>query len=105
MTQLIVLSALVALALLGWFAGRGKARLFEKDKISTWSRPEYHAAHLALWIAIPALIGWFVWSAIAPGLVDAALMALPIAQQLPASDFERASLLAEAHALASNPDA
>jgi phosphate transport system permease protein len=105
MTQFAVLSALVALALVGWFAGRGKARLFEKDKITTWSRPEYHAAHLALWIIVPALIGWIVWSAIAPGLVDAALMGMPVAQQLPASDFERASLLAEAHALASNPDA
>ena len=40
-----------------------------------------------------------------PSLVDAALAAMPVAQQLPVSGFERASVLAEARALVVNPDA
>ena len=105
MIQLVILSALAALALSGWFTGRSKARMFTRDKVSAWSRPQYHGAHLALWILVPGILAWLVWSAIAPGLVDAALMTMPIAQQLPVTDFERASVLAEAHALAANPDA
>lgn len=105
MIQLAILSALVALVLVGWFTARGKARLFARDGVTTWSRPEYHAAHLVLWILVPALVGWLAWSALVPSLVDAALAALPVAQNLPASEFERASVLAEARALAANPDA
>ena len=91
MIQLVILSALAALALSGWFTGRSKARMFTRDKVSAWSRPQYHGAHLALWILVPGILAWLVWSAIAPGLVDAALMTMPIAQQLPVTDFERAS--------------
>jgi phosphate transport system permease protein len=105
MIQLAIFLALAALAFSGWFAARARARLFARDKVSTWSRPEYHASHIALWIIIPALIAWFAWNAIAPGLVDAALTALPVAQQLPAAGMERATILAEARAIAANPDA
>ncbi len=105
MIQFAILSALVALAVVGWIIARGKARMFVRDGVSTWSRPEYHAAHLALWIVVPALAGWLVWSAIMPSLVDGALAALPLAKQLPASGFERASIFAEARMLADNPNA
>ncbi len=105
MIQLAILSALAALVLVGWFSARGKARLFARDGVTTWSRPEYHAAHLVLWILVPALLGWLAWSAIMPSLVDAALAAMPVAQQLPVSGFERASVLAEARALVVDPDA
>jgi len=105
MIQSAFLTAIVAFACVGWITARGKARLFAREGLSTWSRPEYHAAHLVLWIVVPALLGWLVWSAIMPSLVEAALATLPVAQQLPASEFERASVLAEAHALAANPDA
>jgi phosphate transport system permease protein len=105
MIQLAILSALAALALIGWFAARSKAKLFVRDKVSTWSRPEYHAAHIAMWIVVPALIGWFAWSAFSPVLVDAAVTALPVAKDLPAAGFERSSILAEARALAADPAA
>ena len=68
MIQLAILSALVALVLVGWFTARGKARLFARDGVTTWSRPEYHAAHLVLWILVPALVGWLAWSALVPSL-------------------------------------
>jgi phosphate transport system permease protein len=105
MIQLAILSALAALALVGWFTARGKARMFARDGVSTWSRPEYHAAHLVLWIVVPALAGWLAWNAIMPSLVESALLTMPAAQQLPASVMERDSLLAEARALATNADA
>jgi phosphate transport system permease protein len=105
MIQLAILTALVALAVVGWITARSKARLFARSGLSTWSRPQYHAAHLVLWIVVPALLGWLVWNAIMPSLVDGALASLPVAQQLPTSEFERASVLAEARALAANADA
>jgi phosphate transport system permease protein len=105
MIQFAILTALAALACVGWIIARGKARLFARDGVTTWSRPEYHAAHLVLWIVVPALIGWVVWGAIMPSLVEGALAAMPVAQQLPASEFERATVIAEAQALAANPDA
>jgi phosphate transport system permease protein len=105
MIQLAILSALVALAIVGWFTARARASLFQREKLATWSRPNYHAAHLVLWIVVPALIVWAIWNLITPAFVDGALSALPVAQQLPASEFERATILAEARALAANPDA
>ena len=105
MINTIILLALAAFGLLGWFAARSKARLFTADRKTSYSRPEYHAWHVALWVIVPAIIAWLAWQTLSPQLVVSAVSALPVAQELPVSEFERSALLAEAVRLAGNPDA
>jgi phosphate transport system permease protein len=99
-----VLLAVLGLGLVGWFAARGRARLLHTGRGTMHSMPGYHAWHVALWIVVPALIAWGAWQAIMPGLVDGAVMADPAAAQLPADPMSRAAILAEAKAIADNPD-
>jgi len=47
----------------------------------------------------------WIWSVIAPALVDQAVLAHPLAQQLPAFDLQRQSILGEAYSIAGNPNA
>jgi phosphate transport system permease protein len=82
---------------------RAKAQQLNTGKGALHSLPRYHAWHMTLWIVIPALIGWVTWSAIAPGLVNAAVLASPDAVSLPANPMERDSVLSEAFQLAANP--
>lgn len=98
-----ILAAVLGLGLVGWFVGRARARLLYHGRGSMHSMPPYHGWHLALWIVIPALAVWMVWSAIQPGLVDGALMADPAAGILPDEPMLRTSILAEAHMLADDP--
>jgi phosphate transport system permease protein len=58
---------------------------------------------MAIWIILPALLGWAVWSAVSPSLITAAVMASPEAANLPAAGMERDSILSEAYNLALNP--
>jgi len=105
MISLIVLLAIAGLGFAGWFAARARARLLYTGRGSLHSMPTYHGWHMALWVVIPALTAWIVWSFVAPGLVDQAMLAHPAAEQLPAFEMERQSILAEARNLAQNPDA
>ncbi|WP_334184129.1 phosphate ABC transporter permease subunit PstC [Novosphingobium sp.] len=100
-----VLLAVLGLGLVGWFAARGRARLLHTGRGTMHSMPGYHAWHVALWIVFPALIAWGAWQAVMPGLVDGAVMADPVAAQLPADAMSRAAILAEAKTIADNPDA
>lgn len=100
-----VLLAVFGLGLVGWFAGRGRARLMYKGRGSMHSMPAYHGWHLALWILVPALIAWGVWSLIMPGLVEGAVFADPAAANLPTDPMTLGSIMAEAHGLASDPSA
>lgn len=104
MAQTVLLLAIAALGLIAWFSARAKAKLFVSDGMGTYSRPHYHAWHLALWVVIPALLVWLVWLSISPHFVMSAVTTLPIAEQLPASDFERQAVLGEAWRLASDPN-
>ncbi len=105
MSPNILLLVLLALGALGWFAGRAKARALYTGKGSLHSLPSHHGWHLALWILVPALAGWLIWSAVEPGLVHTAIMASPAAASLPAMDMERDAILSEAFQLASDPSA
>ncbi|MCJ2183347.1 phosphate ABC transporter permease subunit PstC [Novosphingobium sp. 1949] len=100
-----ILLAVLGLGLIGWFVGRGRARLLYHGRGSMHSMPPYHGWHVALWIVVPALLVWAAWSAIQPGLVEGALMADPVAAALPADTMHRSAILAEAHVLASDPGA
>jgi phosphate transport system permease protein len=105
MTSVIVFLAIVGLGLVGWSSARGRAQLLSTGRGTLKATPGYHAVHAALWIILPAVVVWLIWSSIAPGLVHSSVMDLPIADKLPGSDFERQSILAEARNLAANPDA
>jgi phosphate transport system permease protein len=100
---LILLLSLAAFALIGWMSARAKARQLNTGKGVMHSLPRYHAWHMALWVIIPALIGWAIWSAVSPGLVNAAVLASPDASSLPSKPMERDSILSEAFQLAANP--
>ena len=105
MTPNIVLAAILALGLAGWFAARAKARLLYTGRGSLHSMPGYHGWYMALWTIIPALLAWALWNAIQPGLVESAVLAQPIAARLPAIDMDRNAVLAEAWTLLRDPGA
>jgi phosphate transport system permease protein len=94
---------LAALSLIGWVLARARARSLNVGKGSLLSLPRYHAWHMALWIAIPAIIGWVIWSIVSPGLVSSAIMSSPDAASLPSNVMERDAILLEAFQLAGNP--
>ncbi len=98
-----ILIAAFALALVGWFVARGRARLLYQGRGSMHSMPVYHAWHLALWIVLPALTVWLLWSAISPSIVDSVVMADPAAVVVPADPVQRAAILSEARGHAADP--
>jgi phosphate transport system permease protein len=102
MNSTIVLLVLLALAATAWFVARAKARTMFTGRGSLAALPSYHGWHMALWVLIPALIGWTLWNAIAPGLLYSAILADPAASLLPAMDMERDAVISEAMAAAAN---
>ncbi|MFA7602011.1 MAG: phosphate ABC transporter permease subunit PstC [Novosphingobium sp.] len=105
MTSNIVLAAILALGLAGWFAARAKARLLDSGRGSLHSLPSHHGWYMALWVVGPALLAWVAWQAIMPGLVESAVLAQPIAARLPAMAIDRHAVLAEAWMLVRDPGA
>lgn len=104
--QLTILLFLIAgLSLIGWLVAQAKAQKLNTGRGALHSRPGHHGWHVALWIMIPALLALFAWNSVSPGLIQAAVMADPAAASLPMMDMERDAILAEAYALASNPNA
>jgi phosphate transport system permease protein len=103
MSALILLFCLGAFGVIGWMAARAKAGHLNSGRGVLHSLPSYHGWHVALWIVVPALIGWSIWAAISPGLIQSALLASPEAAQLPTNPMERDSILSEAFQLAANP--
>jgi phosphate transport system permease protein len=103
MPPLIILLCLSAFGLIGWLTARAKAQGLNTGKGTLHSLPRYHAWHMALWVIIPALLGWAIWSSVSPGLVYSAVMASPDASSLPANPMDRDSILSEAFELAANP--
>lgn len=102
MSPALVLILLLALGAAGWFAARRRAQSLYSGRGSLRAMPNYHGWHMALWIVVPALLGWVVWNAIAPGLIHAAILAAPAAQGLPMMDMERDAIIAEAMTAARN---
>jgi len=105
MLALIVFLAVLALGAAGWFAARAKAWSLYTGRGTLQSMPGHHGWHMALAIVVPALLVWIVWSAISPALVESAVLADPVAAKLPPFDVDRQAVLAEARALAADPQA
>lgn len=103
MFSLTVFLAILGLGLAAWFTGRARAQLLYRGRGSMAATPVYHGWHLTLWIVVPALATWMLWSAISPGLVQSSVLSLPVADQLPDIEIQRHAILAEAWELARNP--
>lgn len=102
MTGVMIVLIILALAAIGWIVARARAARLQAEvgRLATNSLPTQHGWYVALWTALPALIFLAVWANVMPGLVIDSAMSSPAAQALPADDFSRGAILAEARAIA-----
>ena len=102
MTGVMIVLIILALAAIGWIVARARAARLQAEvgRLATNSLPTQHGWYVALWTALPALIFLAVWANVMPGLVIDAALSSPAAQALPADDFSRGAILAEARAIA-----
>ncbi len=93
----------LGLALIGWLTARARAvRLGGAERLH--SLPGQHGWYVAMWVAIPAFMFLAAWGWISPQLAREGVLASPQAASLPPFAFERSAILAEARAIARNPD-
>ncbi len=92
-------------SLIGWMAAKAKAQRLNTRRGALHSLPGHHGWYVALWVAVPALIGVIGWNAVSPGMIHSAVLADPAAASLPAMDMERNAILSEAYNLARDPEA
>jgi phosphate transport system permease protein len=95
-----LLLLLAGLALVGWLSARARAAAFRVGGRRFSSLPGHHAAYVALWCLLPPLLFLGIWSLTSPALVTDAVLATPVAAQLPPPGFDRAAILSEARRLA-----
>jgi phosphate transport system permease protein len=98
----LLLLLTIGLALAGWLAGRARAWSFRKtgEGVRLAALPNYHGWYVALWIVGPLLAFLALWTTLAPNLVQQSVLADPAAAGLPAFDFQRNAILAQARAVA-----
>ncbi len=106
-----LLFLILGLALIAWITGRARAVAFVRAgaaasgstttiKGLVHSLPSYHGWYMALWAVIPALLFLAIWSSVSPAMVTNAVLAAPIASDLPDDGFARAAILSEARSIA-----
>ncbi|QDP19222.1 phosphate ABC transporter permease subunit PstC [Sphingomonas xanthus] len=100
MTLSIALFAVLAIAVAASFLARNRARGLRGGGVRLNSLPNYHAAFVGLWAAIPALLFLAVWAPVQTGLIEQTALASPAGQQLPDFDLQRDSILSEAREIA-----
>lgn len=93
---------ILALGGVSWWTARARAQGLYTGRGSLKAMPNYHGWHMALWVLVPALLGYAVWNGAAPGLIRGALLADPAASVLPVMDMERDAIVNEALAAARN---
>ena len=98
----LVLILLLAFGCVAWWTARSRAQALFTGRGSLKAMPNYHGWHMAVWTLVPALLGWMVWNAMAPGLIHAAILSDPAAANLPAMDMERDAIVNEAIAAANS---
>ena len=105
MSALALLFLVVGLGLIGWLTARARAATFDPGAAKRLhSLPAQHGWYVAMWTVLPALLFIAIWGSFTPGLVRDAVLEHPAAAQLPAFEFERDALLAEARRAARNPE-
>ena len=91
----IYLLSLAAIVVLGYVFGRVRGAGFYTAGVSPHSLPPYHGWFVALSAAIPMLVLFILWTALAPKLIEAqGLAQLPAAMQ-PTDDLSRATIARE----------
>jgi phosphate transport system permease protein len=86
--------------ILGYGAGRARARKFRASESNLHSLPSYHGAYVALAILIPMAVLFTVWTVGVPKIIEAqAISSLPPAFQ-PSDELARATRLREIHNIA-----
>ena len=101
MSLTIALIAILVIAAVAGLFARNRAKGLRGGGARLNSLPNYHAAYVALWAALPALLFLALWTPVQGRLVDQAVRASPVAQSLPTFDMTRDTILAEARDLAS----
>ena len=107
MTGVMIVLIIGALGVIGWIIARARATRLQTEvgRLATNSRPAQHGWYVALWTMLPALFFAAVWANVMPSLVADTVLATPAAQALPADDFSRNAILAEAQSIASGSQA
>lgn len=103
MSLFAILLLILGLGAIGWISARIRAAAFMAQSPSgdrSHSLPGYHAWHVAIWAAGPALLLLAVWSFVQPGLVNEDVLASLPAAERPADDLETQMLLSEVSGLA-----
>jgi phosphate transport system permease protein len=100
MSLTVALVAVLAIAVVAGLFARQRAKGLRGGGARLNSLPNYHGLYVALWAALPALMFLAVWSPIQTGLVDQAVLASPVGQQLPDFDLARETILTEAREIA-----
>ena len=100
MPMSIMVLLIFALGAAAFVAARSRANQFKPAAGQRLhSRPNYHGAHMLLWVALPALLFLAIWSFVSPRLVTQAVLDTPAAAQLPPAGIERDAVLAEMRGL------
>lgn len=80
MSSPLVLSALLAMAVLAYLLGRRKSKADFESKYH--SLPGYHGGYVAIWCVLPALAVFALWNLFEPGIIRAQVMeSIPAAVQ------------------------
>ncbi|MEQ1769374.1 MAG: phosphate ABC transporter permease subunit PstC [Devosia sp.] len=103
MNTLIVAGLLIVLLGLSYQTGWSRSRaLVSADGVTVHSRPQYHAALVAVWAMIPALIILLLWGMFGTGITDNYTLAQVPADVVASLDaIGRSQLIARIQALAS----
>ena len=101
MSLTIALVAILVIAVAAGLFARNRAKGLRSGGARLNSLPNYHAAFVALWALLPALLFLAIWTPVQGRLVDGAVMASPAAQSLPDFAMTRDTILAEARDIAS----
>ena len=100
MTLTLALVAVLAVAVVAGLFARNRAAGLRGDGVRLNSLPNYHAFYVAIWAAFPALLALAAWTPIQASLVDQAVLASPVGQQLPDFELARDTILTEAKEIA-----
>ena len=100
MTLTLALVAVLAVAVAAGLFARQRAAGLRGGGARLNSLPNYHAFHVAIWAAFPALLILTLWAPVQGMLVDQAVLASPVGQQLPDFDLARDTILTEAREIA-----
>ena len=82
MTPSALLVLIAGLGVIGWLVAKARAQRLNTRRDALHSLPGHHGWYLALWIILPALLGFAVWGSVSPGMIHSAVLADPGAAAL-----------------------